>query len=110
MRGRLIEGSGPKHKRLMAWRAHIRECLPPVVFDGPVAVELSFVFRRPKSAAKREFMSVRPDVDKLCRAVLDALTLKDGVGCLVEDSRVVRLKAEKVYGDVEGCWIRVVAL
>lgn len=40
--------------------------------------------------------SVRPDLDKLCRAVLDALT---DAGIWHDDSQVCSLSAIKVYAD-----------
>ncbi len=64
----------------------------------PVALRLDFIFRRPDSAKKRRHPSVKPDIDKLCRAVLDSLT---GVAYL-DDAQVVSMSSTKVYGDVEG--------
>jgi crossover junction endodeoxyribonuclease RusA len=70
----------------------------------PVALFCRFVYVRPLSHLKKSggltkgapTMMVRsPDVDKLCRAVLDALT---GV-LFVNDSQVVRLVAVKEYGE-----------
>lgn len=58
-----------------------------------VAVQLRFVTMRPASARRRQWPGVRPDVDKLARAVLDALT---GV-VWADDSQVVRLLATKEY-------------
>jgi Holliday junction resolvase RusA-like endonuclease len=51
--------------------------------------------------------AVKPDIDKLCRAILDGL--QDG-GLLAEDSRVVTLTATKRYpnpGDPTGVGIDV---
>lgn len=60
------------------------------------AVEITMHFRLPvpKTAPKRKRLAAvkRPDLDKLTRAVLDALT---GV-LFADDSQVVRLVAEKV--------------
>jgi crossover junction endodeoxyribonuclease RusA len=42
--------------------------------DGPVKVDVLFWLPRPKARPDDEWHAVRPDVDKLARAVLDALT------------------------------------
>lgn len=74
---------------------------PPI--DSPVAVYLEFSLPRPKSV-RRAHHSVKPDVDKLVRAVLDGLTK---ARVWVDDSRVVSLAAHKLYGDIPGVWIVV---
>lgn len=45
-----------------------------IVDDGPVEVEILFRMPRPKSRPEDFWHAVRPDIDKLTRAVLDALT------------------------------------
>ena len=62
---------------------------------GPVRVRLRFVLSRPKSLSRRASRAhtKRPDVDKLCRAALDAMT-----GVLWrDDSQVYALSALKEY-------------
>lgn len=68
------------------------------VFDGPVCIRLSFVVPRPKSTPKSytPAASKRPDVDKLARACLDAVT---GV-VITDDARVIRLSACKRLAEV----------
>jgi Holliday junction resolvase RusA-like endonuclease len=62
---------------------------------GPVTVGIEFFLTRPVSAPKsRVFPDRRPDLDKLVRAVLDALTT---AGVYEDDSRVVRVVASKRY-------------
>ena len=71
---------------------------------GPMVVELVFVFERPKSVT-RDWMSVKPDVDKLCRAVLDGVS---DSGFWVGDQQVVELRALKRYGvdgEPAGVWV-----
>ena len=46
---------------------------------------------------------VKPDLDKLIRAVLDGLT---GVA-YVDDAQVTLISASKSYGSVEGVWITI---
>jgi crossover junction endodeoxyribonuclease RusA len=62
--------------------------------DAPVSVKLEFYLKRPKKP-KFSDPAVRPDVDKLTRAVLDALTASQNIW--QDDSQVVRLIAEKHY-------------
>lgn len=84
--------------RLHAWRREVAGAAG-VAWLGeplrePVRVSLRFVFPRPAGAPRsRRWPSVRPDLDKLVRAVLDALT---GV-VLADDALVVSLQAHKVY-------------
>lgn len=60
----------------------------------PVTVSLEFRLQRPKSAPKRvTHPTSKPDLDKLIRASLDALT---GV-VFADDSQVVRLTTTKNY-------------
>ena len=67
------------------------------LFVGPVEVKLRFVLPRPKTV-DRTLPSVRPDLDKLERAVLDSLT---GV-VLVDDGQVVKLSSTKEYVSTNG--------
>ena len=59
-----------------------------------VGVFLRFILPRPASAPKTKYSpaSKRPDIDKLSRAILDAIT---GV-ILEDDSQVVFLNARKI--------------
>lgn len=73
-----------------AWqREHGQELL-----DEPLGLTAVFYLPKPSSAPKWKLWARgRPDVDKLARAVLDALT-----GVLwVDDSRVVSLHVQKPY-------------
>ena len=64
------------------------------LLDEPVRLEVVFRLPKPASGPKwRLWARSRPDLDKLCRSVLDALT---GV-IFVDDSRVVELLASKPY-------------
>lgn len=65
-------------------------------------VVLIFFFKPPKKKVRR-YHTVKPDIDKLTRAVLDALT---GV-VWDDDSQVVGLQAVKKYGTSEGCNIMI---
>ena len=90
--GRMIESS----KYVGPWRATIAgvagQCIEYGPRVGPVAVALDFVLPRPKSEPKTTRPHTRrPDVDKLARAVLDALT---GI-YFADDSQVDSLAATK---------------
>jgi len=66
------------------------------IYHGPVIVFLSFYLPKPKSAPKSlKYMTKRPDLDKLIRAVLDGITHV----LLRDDSQVVAVFAQKEYGD-----------
>lgn len=66
--------------------------------EGPIAVGLEFVLYRPVSAPKKSTppATKKPDIDKLCRSILDALThviwTDDAqVTCLLATKRVAEL-------------------
>lgn len=61
----------------------------------PIHIELEFYFAKPPSTPRdRVFPVVKPDLDKLQRSALDALT---GV-LFTDDSQVVSVYARKYYG------------
>jgi crossover junction endodeoxyribonuclease RusA len=64
------------------------------LMTGPVQVHLTFYLARPKSV-KRETPCVKPDVDKLQRAVFDALTGE----VWNDDGQVVSVVGKKEYAD-----------
>lgn len=68
------------------------------LYNGPVDVRLDFVMPRPKSAPKTRTPAAtkRPDIDKLIRAALDALT---GV-IFADDAQVTHLHATKRLADI----------
>lgn len=59
-------------------------------------ISLSFLLPKPKSV-KRAQPTVKPDIDKLCRGTLDALTQ---AGAIDDDARVCQLIACKTYASV----------
>lgn len=66
--------------------------------DGPVAVTATFLLPRPKSVPKtRKWPHTKPDLDKLQRAVGDALSPYKRPGVLRDDSRIVEWRASKCY-------------
>jgi crossover junction endodeoxyribonuclease RusA len=106
--GRLVEQS----KAVAPWRTlvswHVAQKWTEGPLDGPVRVVLMFVMPRPSSTSKRLTPPAvkRPDIDKMQRAILDALTAI----CWVDDSQVVDIHATKRLAEVDetpGCRIMV---
>lgn len=85
--------------RLKEWRARVANAADiGLTFDAPVCVGYEFVFPRPK---RPKFLrhAVKPDLDKLMRAVNDGLV--DG-GLLSDDSRITAVAfTEKRYAEQE---------
>lgn len=70
--------------------------------DAPCQVDLTFWLPRPKRPRWRLFAATKPDLDKLVRAVFDALCPRDpDLRVLAEDSRIVALTAIKHYADAD---------
>lgn len=97
------EGLGP-------WRDAVTLCAQRATgyarpnLDRPVLVVVEFTFKRPKSRAGELRHVTMPDVDKLARAVLDALKTAK---LFVDDGRVSDLVALKRYGDEDGAYVVV---
>lgn len=98
--GRMIEMS----KDLQPWRRDIAQTAienEAQIVDGAISVTLDFYFTRPRGHFGKRGLrpsapvrpSVRPDIDKLARAVLDALT---GIA-FRDDGQVAELVCRKHY-------------
>ena len=75
--------------------------------DGSETGEMAllFCFEKPKSV-KREHMTVKPDIDKLIRSILDSCT-----GILYkDDSQVHYVSARKIYDSPERVEISMVRI
>jgi crossover junction endodeoxyribonuclease RusA len=87
------------NKNTMPWRTHVTavamEHFPAIGWPRGEAVQMSVIFMMPRrSAEPKTFTPMhtrKPDLDKLQRAILDALT---GVA-FEDDSQVVEIHAEK---------------
>jgi crossover junction endodeoxyribonuclease RusA len=111
-RGIMVE-SNP---RLKDWRASVALAGRIAMTDDapvkePVHIVLEFVFSRPNSHFTKKGLrpdapavfTNAPDLDKLVRAIGDALT-----GIVWNDDRQIwQVVAKKLYGDKPGCLIRV---
>jgi Holliday junction resolvase RusA-like endonuclease len=88
---------------LLQWRADIRAALQAQLprdhrelLRGPVAVRVRFLVTKPPSVPhKRVFPVVAPDLDKLVRAVGDALEKI----LVLNDAQIVGWEAWKIYTD-----------
>ena len=98
--GRLIEASG---QALKIWRRQIADACEPYLTQnihlGPIKLEVDFYLPRPRSIPKSQRAKpiVPPDLDKLIRAVGDAI----GQSGLIwgDDSQIVEISARKHYAD-----------
>jgi Holliday junction resolvase RusA-like endonuclease len=96
----LVESS----KKVKPWRAAVAQAatiayLHAEPIDGPVAVEIDFHLPRPKSLPKRVIWMVKkPDLDKLIRSTLDALS---GIA-YIDDNRITHITATKDYAASPG--------
>ena len=114
VRGRLIDSN----KNLKPWRAKIAKHVGTLglsVMEGPIFLSCVFVFPRPKShlnskGVLRESASAhyikKPDLDKLLRAIGDALSVDSGL--LHDDSCITHIAGSKRYqvGD-EPCGVHI---
>lgn len=105
--GRMVESS----KNLKPWRQQVTDtawvecgCMPYAgTGQEAVKVGVRFSFLRPRSAKKRVHPTVKPDIDKCLRAILDSLT---GI-CYRDDAQVVKVEMAKHYGPIEQVEIEV---
>jgi crossover junction endodeoxyribonuclease RusA len=104
-------------KAVKPWREDVRAALldptgqPRHRFEpeAPITVLLEFVMPRPASTPKHRTPPAirKPDVDKLARALLDAITSS---GVIADDARVVDLHARKRLAELSetaGCRITI---
>ena len=94
--------------RLKPWRQQIAGValalnIAPFGDYVPLEITMNFYFTKPKSAKKRRGMTVKPDGDKLLRAVFDSLK-----GVLFhDDAQVVEFHARKHYGGPERVTVEI---
>jgi crossover junction endodeoxyribonuclease RusA len=83
------------------WQARAAK-VPMIYKPHGVSIDVRVEFVKPKTA-KQQAPTVRPDADKLLRAVLDALTNV----AYQDDSQVVYAAIKKAYGPSERVFVRV---
>lgn len=93
---------------LKRWRALVEKAgraLPVTGLEGPVGVEITLTVAKPRTVTrdwpskKANQKGVGGDIDKLARAILDAL---EACGLLENDAQVVELTARKCYPTTPG--------
>lgn len=103
-----VPASHPVHK----YRANIAEAAKAsgaVVSEDAVAVQLTFLFARPKSHMNKSGIKKDapklpgPDCDNLAKAVLDSLTCV----CWHDDRQVARLTVSKAYAQESATLVQV---
>ena len=104
----MMEGQTKEaREKFKSWRSLVREAAAErfddvgQFHDGPISVEVDYFFAIPKGRIRKSVIATpiimrwkwkAPDVDKLARAVLDALTQS---GLIKDDSRVCVLTVRK---------------
>lgn len=106
-RGRIV-GVTPK---LREWRLKIRAATMAKhkgePMDGPITVSLVFQLAPPQRP-RWPLPAVKPDLDKLVRAVMDSLsTTKQLRGVITDDARVVHITAAKTYHGNPGVMVTI---
>jgi Holliday junction resolvase RusA-like endonuclease len=96
--GRII-AANPK---LNQWREtianQIRQQGHPSPIEAPIKVSLEFVLPRPKTVTRKHPITRSSyDVDKLIRAVFDAISLEKYAQVIKDDSQIISVKASKRY-------------
>ena len=87
---------------LTAWTGTFSGAWEP--YDGPLYVDVTFWMPRPQRP-KYSLPAVKPDADKLCRALGDAMTTS---GLIKDDARITTWHARKRYSDQPGIAIHAI--
>lgn len=102
MRGRVIHSSDAN---LRAWRTKVAQTARLTGIkkvEGAVSLTIHFYLPKPKTVTRPQ-PYVKPDLDKLIRAIMDALTDV----AYTDDGQVVSITATKDYHERAGAWIEV---
>lgn len=96
---------------LRRWRDSIRAALlakhSGEPLDGPLSVSLVFQIQPPQKP-RWSLPAVKPDADKLTRAVFDSLsTTKAQRGVITDDARIVTYSATKTYHGTPGVMVTI---
>lgn len=93
----------PMDKKERPWRNHVRDTIlshkpPTIPHDAYVTVETTFYLPRPKTIppSKRKHPTVKPDIDKLQRALYDAIT---ETHIWHDDCQITDVTSHKRYAD-----------
>tara|TARA_R110000782_G_scaffold72294_1_gene144818 strand:- start:405 stop:806 length:402 start_codon:yes stop_codon:yes gene_type:complete len=96
--GRAVDANA---KKLKPWRREVTATVRKNVRDwqltpDPIKLTVRFLMPRPKTVT-RAHHTVKPDLDKLVRAICDGIT--DAGVVWVDDSQVVQIRATKAYAN-----------
>jgi len=112
-----------ENENVRSWRESVAHTGTAVMrgaplYDGPIRLSITFIFPRPKSHYRtgkykgelRQSAPIHhtgpPDLDKLMRAIGDALT-----GVVIRDDRqIAQWHARKIYGAHPGMTLRIETL
>lgn len=93
----------PMDKKERPWRDHVRDTIlshrtPTIPHESFVTVETTFYLPRPKTIppSKRKQPTVKPDIDKLQRALYDAIT---ETHIWHDDCQITDVTSHKRYAD-----------
>lgn len=108
--GNVVGSRESNDRRLRPWRTVLtdaaraghRRARIDGALDGPLEVWVDFHLRRPQARRWAIWAKAKPDIDKLQRALLDALKV---AGTITDDARVVRVHAQKLLADVDDPWV-----
>lgn len=121
----VYRGVAVKPKRVREWQNKVAiaasEAYSLDPYPGPVEVRLRFVKKRPKTKKESTWWTTTPDIDNLQKGVCDAIrgqaiktgknTPVQGVGRVIaDDKQVVRIFAEKIYGERSEVFIKVIKI
>mgnify|MGYP003131642973 CR=1 FL=1 len=106
-RPRVTSGFAYMPKTYVKWKAEqkfkVMTQTNQRLITSPVALVLSFVFTRPKGMMRkadpteRIFKDTKPDIDNLCKSIMDVL---QDCKIIKDDSQVVSVIAQKWYGAI----------
>ena len=105
--GRIVS----KSPKLKEWRSKVAQIVKDQAGEpahpDPVSITVNFVLPKPKTV-KRDQPTVPPDLDKLQRAIGDAISID--VKYLIDDAQIIEWHAYKTYGAPSGVIIQVETL
>lgn len=73
----------------------LRTIWKQVALNTPLAVDITFFVKRPKTVRKRPYPSVKPDLDNLIKMLLDACNKM----IFTDDALICELSAKKIYAE-----------
>jgi len=85
--------------------SYLEKYLGADVLTGPLAMELIFIFIKPKSS-KNHYPVARPDTDNLIKSVTDGLNKL----AYKDDSQIIQINARKEYGNTDRTIVRIMGI